>query len=104
MEKKEENLIREEIRKRISEVSISDLTDDALTELIEKELKETLKGMGFDASNQTKVKRHMRDYETASELWANTVSAVTCGGEELDAFKSLMPNTTNAVLSILGGV
>ncbi len=42
MEKKEENLIREEIRKRISEVSISDLTDDALTELIEKELKEVL--------------------------------------------------------------
>ena len=71
---------------------------------LEKELKAALTDLGFDASNQAKVKRIARDYETASELWANGVSALTCGGEELDAFETYMPNTISALRKIIGGL
>ena len=70
----------------------------------EKGLKDAFNELGFDASNQTKVKTLMRDYETASELWANGVSAITCGGDELEAFERYMPNTVDAIKSIIGGV
>ena len=71
---------------------------------VEKGLKSALTELGFDASNQAKVKRICRDYETASELWANCVSAVTCGGDELEAFEEYMPNTVAVVRAIIGGL
>lgn len=70
----------------------------------EKNLKQAFTDLGFDASNQTKVKAKMREYEAASELWANCVSAVTCGGEELAAFEEYMPTTVAAARSIIGGL
>ena len=70
----------------------------------EKNLKQAFLELDFDASNQTKVKTLMRDYETASELWANGVSAVTCGGDELVAFEKYMPETIQAIKEIIGGL
>ena len=71
---------------------------------LEKEVKAALKELGFDASNQDKVKRHMRDYDTASETWANAMSALTCGGQELDAFLQYMPKTIEVIRKIIGGM
>lgn len=69
----------------------------------EKNLKDALLELGFDASNQAKVKKLTRIYETASEAWANVSSAVTCGGEELKYIKQYMPETYKAYMAIIGG-
>lgn len=66
-----------------------------------KELKEAYQNLGFDASSQAKVKKISRDYETASELWANIASAVTTGGEELESLKKCFPEATEAFLEII---
>lgn len=66
-----------------------------------KELKQLYTDLGFDASNQAKVKRIARHYETASELWANIASAVTTGGEELESMKKCFPEATEAFLEII---
>lgn len=71
---------------------------------VEKEVKQALTERGFDASNQTKVKRIMRDYETASELWANIQSAETCGGEVLDFTRKYFPEACKAWEEITGSV
>ena len=70
----------------------------------EKELKDAFTELGFDASNQTKIKRLFRQYEAANEAWANVGSAVTCGGDELDAFEKYMPNTLKTYKKIAGGL
>lgn len=67
---------------------------------LDKELKQAMIDLGFDASNQTKVKRLSRTYEAASEAWANTASAVTCGGKELEAMEKYMPETVKAFREI----
>lgn len=71
---------------------------------LEKDLKEAYKELGFDASNQTKVKTITRDYETASELWANVTAAKTVGGEELDYMSRYFPNAVAAWDKIVGGL
>lgn len=68
-----------------------------------KDLKSAYSTLGFDASNQTKVKNICRNYETTSELWANISSAAVCGGKELDYVKKYLPNSFNAYLEILKG-
>lgn len=60
---------------------------------LQKELKSAFVELGFDASNQDKVKRLCRQYDAASELWANVSGAVTCGGDELKAIQNYLPNT-----------
>lgn len=67
-----------------------------------KEVKDYYESLGFDASNQAKVKKIARQYETSSELWANIASAVTCGGEELESMKTYFPEATQAFLEITG--
>lgn len=67
----------------------------------EKNLKQVYESLGFDASNQTKVKSLCRCYEAASETWANIASAVTCGGEELEYIKKYLPNSYQAFMEIL---
>ena len=67
-------------------------------------LKQAYQDLGFDASNQAKVKRLTRRYETASEAWANIGSAVSVGGEELSAWIEYMPNTYKAYLDIIGRI
>jgi hypothetical protein len=66
-----------------------------------KELKQLYTDLGFDASNQAKVKQISRQYETASELWANITSAVTTGGDELEGLKKYFPETVEAFLGIV---
>lgn len=67
-----------------------------------KEVKTFYESLGFDASNQAKVKKISRQYETSSELWANIASAVTCGGEELESMKKYFPEATKSFLEITG--
>ena len=67
----------------------------------EKDLKSVLNELGFDASNQAKVKRITRQYEAASEAWANVGSAVTTQSEELEMWEKYMPNTVKAYKSIV---
>lgn len=62
----------------------------------EKPLKEAFKELGFDASNQKKVKAILRDYETASELWANVQAAKTVGGTTLTLMEKYFPSTCKA--------
>ncbi len=68
-----------------------------------KELQQVYKNLGLDASNQTKVKVICRQYEAASEVWANIMSAEVCGGEELEYVKKYLPNSYAAMLNILKG-
>jgi hypothetical protein len=58
--------------------------------------------MGLDASNQAKVKRITRDYETASELWANIQAAKTVGGDELKYMEKYFPEAVKAWETITG--
>lgn len=67
----------------------------------EKDLKYAYEAMGFDASNQAKVRRHCRVYEAASEAWANITAAVTCGGEDLEYVKKYLPNSYRVFMEIL---
>lgn len=69
---------------------------------VDKELKQAFLELGFDASNQAKVKSLSRVYEAASEAWANISSAVTCGGDELKYVKQYMPKTYEAYMRIIG--
>lgn len=68
----------------------------------EKEFGDALKALGIDASNQAKRKSACRIYETASEAWANIMSAETCGGEELEYVKKYLPNAYKALIDIIG--
>lgn len=68
---------------------------------IEKDVQKVYINLGYDASNQAKVKSIVRDYETASETWANIMSAETCGGLELEYVKKHLPNSYSSFLNIM---
>ncbi len=68
---------------------------------IEKDVQKVYINLGYDASNQAKVKSIVRDYETASETWANIMSAETCRGLELEYVKKYLPNSYNSFLNIM---
>lgn len=68
---------------------------------IEKDVQKVYINLGYDASNQAKVKSIVRDYETASETWANIMSAETCGGLELEYVKKYLPNSYSSFLDIM---
>ena len=70
----------------------------------EKQVKDALNELGFDASNQAKVKKLMRQYEASSEVWANVGAAVTNGGRSLELMEEWMPNTVEAYKEIIGGL
>lgn len=59
----------------------------------EKAVKRALNELGYDASNQQKVKKIFRQYEAGSELWANQTMALTTGGKELEYMEKYTPNT-----------
>lgn len=69
-----------------------------------KDLQQAYKDLGLDASNQTKTKTICRQYEAASEAWANIMSAETCGGDALEYVKKYLPNSYEALINILKGV
>lgn len=69
-----------------------------------KALQSVYKEMGIDVSNLGKVARECRVYESASEMWANIMSAEINGGEELEYVKKYLPNSYEAIIEILKGV
>ncbi|MEG2687118.1 MAG: hypothetical protein RR954_08390, partial [Christensenellaceae bacterium] len=69
-----------------------------------KALQEVYKDLGFDASNQAKVKTICRQYEATSEAWANIMSAEVCGGKSLEYVKKYLPNSYQVMIEILKGV
>lgn len=60
--------------------------------------------MGFDVTNQYKVKAICRQYEAASEAWANIMSAEINIGEGLKYIRQYLPNSYEALLKILKGI
>lgn len=66
-----------------------------------KAVRDVYKNLGFDVSNQTKVKNICRQYDAASEAWANIISAEVNGGEALEYIKKYLPNSYKAMLEIL---
>lgn len=69
----------------------------------EKAAKGAYLALGMDASNQAKVQAIVRNYETASELWANMMSAETTGGEALEYIKKFFPETYKTFVEIIKG-
>ena len=68
-----------------------------------KKLQQVYKDLGLDASNQSKTKAICRQYEAASEMWANIMSAEVCGGDSLKYVKLYLPNSYQAFLKIIKG-
>lgn len=69
-----------------------------------KGLQEAYKELGIDASNLSKVANECRVYESASEMWANIMSAEVNSGSELKYVKKYLPNSYEAFIKILKGV
>lgn len=70
---------------------------------LEPRIVKAYKRAGINVTKET-VKDEMRIYRTASEAWANCVSAIAVGGEELRAFEKYMPNTLRAAREIIRGL
>jgi uncharacterized protein YktA (UPF0223 family) len=64
-------------------------------------LQKVYKDLGLDAKSQAKTKQICRQYDTASELWANIMSAETTGGAELETVKEKFPDCYKAFKEIL---
>ena len=64
-------------------------------------LKKAYQKLGLDASNQAKVQRECRVYESASEMWANIMAAEVNGGDSLKYVKEYLPNSYQAMIDIL---
>ena len=71
---------------------------------LEETLIDAYNELGFGKMTKAALKEQFRDYETASELWANVVCAITCGGDELKAFEQYMPETLKTALEIIRGL
>ena len=69
-----------------------------------KGIQAAYKELGIDASNLGKTARECRVYESASEMWANIMSAEVNGGSELEYVKKYLPNSYEAFIEILKGV
>lgn len=67
-------------------------------------LQDAYKELGIDASNLSKVARECRVYESASEMWANIMSAEVNGDSELEYVKKYLPNSYEAFIKIVKGV
>lgn len=69
-----------------------------------KGLQQAYKDLGYDVSNLSKLVSICRDYESASEMWANIMAAEVNGGEALEYVKKYLPNSYAALIEILKGV
>lgn len=78
-----------------------DYMDKVLHGSLKKKLQQVYNDLGLDASNQSKTQMLCRQYEAASEAWANIMSAEVCGGESLEYVKKYLPNSYQAMLEIL---
>lgn len=66
-----------------------------------KGLQTAYKELGIDASNLSKVANECRVYESASEMWANIMSAEVNGDSELEYVKKYLPNSYKIFIKIL---
>lgn len=73
-------------------------------EKLPQKLKDAYNELGFNANSQGVVKKITRDYETASEVWANIMAADTVGGAELEYVKQYLPNSYDAYKMLIKGV
>ena len=69
-----------------------------------KGIQAAYKELGIDASNLGKTAFECRVYESASEMWANIMSAEVNGGSEIEYVKKYLPNSYEAFIEILKGV
>ena len=58
----------------------------------------------YGDADEEDARRYMREWETASELWANIQSALTAGGEEEAYMRRYAGNAVEAFLDIIGRV
>lgn len=66
-----------------------------------KSMKEAYKEIGIEVKNAKELKKLMRDYETASELWANLNAAYANGGKTLEDMKKACPNSYDAFVKLI---
>ena len=71
---------------------------------LDKKLFSAYKDIGMDVSTKSQLRSQIRDFETASELWANIISAITCKTDELEVISEFLPNSYQEVLKLLKGV
>lgn len=57
--------------------------------------------LGYKIKTKKDLKSLIRDYETASEAWANIMSAETNQGKELEYVKKYLPNSYEALIKII---
>ncbi len=67
----------------------------------QSELQKAYMELGVDDPSRIRVKSICKNYETASEMWANIMSAETCGGAELEYIKKYLPNAYQVFLEII---
>ncbi|WP_407397793.1 phage minor head protein [Treponema sp.] len=67
------------------------------------DLKEKFKDIEMKFKTEKEMKRYVRQFETASELWANINSANGCGGDTLTLMKTYCPNSYEAYMKIMEG-
>lgn len=70
----------------------------------ERDIMQAMQEAGLGVKTKTATKETFRQYEAASEAWANIGSAVTCGGDELKAMETYLPNALEAYKRIAGGL
>ena len=68
------------------------------------ELMQAYNLLGNNFTDISEVKMRCRDYRTASELWANLISAETTGGKELESLKEYFPNSYNCMKEVLKNI
>lgn len=66
-----------------------------------REIQNAYKELGIDASNLNKTMMEYRIFDASSEMWANIMSAEINGGSTLEYVKKYLPNSYNAMLTIL---
>ena len=69
-----------------------------------KDLKKAYQQLGFKVTRKEQVKRIYRQYEAASETWAEIMSAATVNPKSLEWFKKYMPHTYKAFCDIIKAV
>ena len=66
----------------------------------DKQIRQIFADAGDDVSNNAKFKKACRIYDTASELWANITSAMTCEEDVLQWYEKYTPNALQAYIEL----
>ena len=69
-----------------------------------KDVQKAYSELGFGKLTKEEAKREFRIFDTAFETWANVISAITNGGDELKAFEEFMPETVKTAREIIKGI